>query len=94
MKDKEHYRQTIHTLFDLLAQANKGDSEYRKDWQNANDPYQGDAYYGHLRRAIIAIAGLPIQEHWADYNEINFDLADRLPTKPDNKHYKQNETRT
>jgi hypothetical protein len=86
MKDKTHYHKTIHALFELLEQANKGDSQYRKDWQNANDPYQGDAYFGHLYRAIKAIAGDQIVNHWSMYGEIKYDLADRsIPLTPNPK---------
>ena len=74
------YRTTIETLFGLLSQANAGDCvECREEWQRADDASQRSGLYGHLRNAIVAIAGEEIVEYWAETNELIFALANRLP---------------
>ena len=71
------YQDTIRTLFRQLAQANQADSNNAEAWQQPDDANQQDGLYGHLRSAIIAIAGEAIVEHWAKTNEVDLTLANR-----------------
>jgi hypothetical protein len=84
MTDKQHYHKTIIDLFTLLEQANAADSDNNaKDWQVSydclleTDPTDCDYYYTHLHRAIKSIAGDAILQHWAEFGEIDLDLASR-----------------
>jgi hypothetical protein len=73
------YEQTIKNLFELLATANLADSDSddRQSWQNPDDASQRIGYYGHLRSAIVAIAGEEIVEDWANTGEVDMSLANR-----------------
>lgn len=70
------YEETIRSLFAILSQANKADSEYAEPWQKANDASQSE-FYGRINEAIKSIASPAIVEHWCETNEIDVSLSDR-----------------
>lgn len=73
-----NYRETLDCLFSMLAQANLADSDDSSlAWQATTDASQRVGYYGHLRNAIVAIAGEAIVEHWVATNEVDYALACR-----------------
>jgi len=72
------YLETVTALFSLLETANLADSDKSADWQESNDACGGSLYYGTLRDAIINIAGMAIVNHWAETNEIDLSLANRI----------------
>ena len=71
-----NYHLTITNLFDMLSQANLADTEFKAWWQTLSDA-DGHGYYGHIRKAIVEIAGEKIVRHWEDTNEVCLDLASR-----------------
>lgn len=71
------YNSTIQDLFTMLDRANIADTEDKQAWQRSIDATQARGYFGHLAKAVIAIAGQPIFDHWCETNEIDFALADR-----------------
>ena len=74
-----NYESTINALFAQLATANAADSDNSQRWQRADDANQRAGFYGHLRAAIVAIAGEAIVEYWAATNEVDLKLANRNP---------------
>ena len=79
-----NYVETIRNLFAILADCNTADcDEQRQSWQVAGDSSQRHGAYGHVRAAIVALAGESIVAHWADSGEIDITLADRLAALTD-----------
>ena len=75
-----NYRETVETLFKLLALANLADSDSKQNWQEAGDSMNRPGkLYGELRHAIQSIAGEAIIEHWAETGELVMKLASRIP---------------
>ena len=76
---KMDYNTTIRTLFEMLSDANMGDDvETRQWWQDSDDASERCGSFGHLRKALIAIAGEPIFYHWCETGEVETVLADRF----------------
>lgn len=74
-----NYVETIRSLFAILADCNASDCvEQRQPWQRADDASQRCGAYGHIRAAIIALAGETIVEDWAECGEVDITLANRL----------------
>ena len=79
------YRETIETLFRLLAQANAADSAEAAKWQRPYDAIHTfepaivsrQGHYGAIENAVRTIAGPYILAYWAETGEIDFDLATR-----------------
>ena len=73
-----NYVETIHSLFAILHDCNMGDTDERQPWQIAGDCIQRGGAYGHVRNAIVALAGEAIVEDWAHTGSVDITLADRL----------------
>ena len=74
-----NYAETLNNLFAMLAQANLADSDDNaRPWQRPIDASQRAGCYGHIRAAIVAIAGEHIVEHWDSTNEVDHSLANRV----------------
>lgn len=73
-----NYVETIHSLFAILHDCNMGDTDQRQPWQIAGDCIQRGGAYGHVRNAIVALAGEAIVEDWAHTGSVDITLADRL----------------
>ena len=71
------YEAAIRSLFALLATANFADSDEKQPWQKSQDSSEHYGLYGHVRAAIISIAGEMIVRHWEQTNELFIELADR-----------------
>jgi hypothetical protein len=71
------YETAIRSLFDLLATANFADSDEKQPWQTGRDAMQQGGFYGHIRAAIIEVAGLEIVRNWEQFNELELSLANR-----------------
>ncbi len=72
------YEDTIYKLFDLLALANRADSDSRENWQQADDASQRIGFYGSIHEAIVKIAGEQIVDHWSKCGDVRITLANRL----------------
>ena len=75
------YEQTIKDLCQLLLQLNKADSDSAEDWQRPEDANQLGAY-GHIYKAIKALAGDDVLDQWDHLGEPDLSLSDRHVTKP------------
>jgi len=72
-KNQPPYRANILSLFRLLSEVDKADREPLQ-WHHDDDQL---GYYGHIRAALISIAGSAIVDHWDETGEIEYLLADR-----------------
>jgi hypothetical protein len=72
----ECYKRTIQNLFDILLQCNAGYKEDALEWQIPLDA-STDGAYGHLRQAIISLAGESLYGHWLSTSEIDWRLSNR-----------------
>lgn len=73
-----NYVETIHSLFAILSDCNMSDTDDRQPWQTVQDCRQRGGAYGHVREAIVALAGEAIVEDWAHTGSVDITLADRL----------------
>lgn len=73
-----NYVNTLSCLFAILQDCNASDTDERQPWQDAKDCRQRGGAYGHVREAIVALAGETIVEHWAETGDFDLTLADRL----------------
>ena len=74
---KMTYKETLLSLFGMLALANSSDTENSLDWQKALDANKAAGFYGRIYDAIECIAGVEILRHWAATGEVDVALANR-----------------
>lgn len=80
----DSYITTILDLFRLLTLANESDQITKKEWQlpwDANERPNALGtlrFFGSIKSAIVAIAGEKIVDHWAETNEVDINLANRM----------------
>lgn len=68
------YEQTVFMLFKLLSQAIHADSFLAYNWQEERDAKE---YAEHLKKALIAIAGEAIVNHFLSTFRVDMTLATR-----------------
>jgi hypothetical protein len=71
------YEQTIRNLFRILHQCNAADGHNAADWQHPMDASSSTGAYGHIRKAIEALAGEDVIDHCAKTGELDPTLCDR-----------------
>ena len=73
------YEETIQKLFDILTQCNAADSNSAENWQEPTDANEQNGAFGHVTRAIDALAGADVLSHWCETGELWMELCERKP---------------
>jgi hypothetical protein len=72
-----NYRETLNALFWVLETCNAADSSGAQPWQIPEDANSRGGAYGHVRNAIVALAGEEIVAKWAETGGIDWNLVNR-----------------